>query len=76
MPDIPPIVLYFLGVTLVVFGALRAWHLGWKRRESALLDDGTLSTRRRESQRHVAVGVLWVALGLFVIVSEYIETLR
>ena len=33
--SIPPSLLYAIGTILVLFGGLRAYHLGWKQQASA-----------------------------------------
>ena len=82
--SIPPSLLYAIGTVLVLFGGLRAYHLGWKRRpvpaapgqdpESADLDESPAWDRERGYKRHITFGVLWVAMGLFLIISTIITS--
>jgi hypothetical protein len=90
---LPPALFYGLGAMLIVFGALRAWLLGWKvkreeqdvtARASASPPDEASSEsggksleapsrRLREAKRHLRYGVLWIALGLFLVISTLIK---
>jgi hypothetical protein len=65
---IPPILFYALGALLIVFGALRALTLG-RRRPARELDDADSPARAHERKRHMTFGIVWVAMGLFLIVS-------
>ncbi|HET6281306.1 MAG TPA: hypothetical protein VFH73_10075 [Polyangia bacterium] len=64
---IPPILFYALGALLVVFGTLRAWTLGRRRSDRELEPD--TPARVQERKRHLTFGIVWVAMGLFLIVS-------
>lgn len=68
--QLPPLIPYFIGAMLVVFGALRAYHLGWQRMKPGLDGDGP----RPEARRHLRWGLIWVALGLFLVISTLINT--
>ncbi len=68
--DIPPAFFHFLGAMLILFGTLRAYHLGWKRRE---VGPGEPGSRTRPERRHVTFGILWVAMGLFLVVSTILR---
>jgi hypothetical protein len=82
--SIPPSLLYAIGTVLVLFGGLRAYHLGWKRKpapaaqgqdpESGDLDEPPAWDRDKGYKRHITFGVLWVAMGLFLIISTLISS--
>lgn len=85
---LPPALFYGVGIVLIVFGALRAVFLGWKqKREAAELQPqedpevasaGAGAGLRRSSgggyKRHLTFGVLWMAMGLFLVVSTIIKS--
>ena len=74
--ELPPVLFYGIGVLLIVFGILRAYHLGWQRRT---LDQPAEEPGRRPNptaRRHITFGVLWVAMGLFLVISTYINSHR
>ena len=81
---IPPTLLYAIGAVLIVFGALRAYHLGWKHKpasaapgeppESTDLDEAPAWDRERGYKRHITFGVLWMVLGLFLIISTIVNS--
>jgi uncharacterized membrane protein HdeD (DUF308 family) len=58
--QLPPVLFYGIGALLVIFGALRAIHLGWQRND----------------RRHKMWGLLWVGMGIFLIVSTIIKLPR
>ena len=64
---IPPIFFYAIGTLLVVFGALRTIMLGRRRAERELTED--TPERAKQRRRHRIMGVVWVLMGLFLIVS-------
>jgi hypothetical protein len=64
---IPPIFFYAIGTLLVVFGALRTIMLGRRRADRELSED--TPERAKQRRRHRAMGVVWVLMGLFLIVS-------
>ena len=68
---IPPLFFYVVGAMLVIFGAVRALTLG--RRHPEPRDRADLTERRRSRakarRRHLIFGLVWVALGLFLILS-------
>ena len=70
---LPPIFFYAVGTLLVVFGVLRAVVLGRRRGGAAGDDSGEITedtpARARTRKRHVAFGIVWVVMGLFLIVS-------
>ncbi|HXT99371.1 MAG TPA: hypothetical protein VN903_00165 [Polyangia bacterium] len=69
MPQVtvPPILFYAVGTLLVVFGALRTIMLGRRRPERELTED--TPERAKARRRHMAMGIVWVLMGLFLIIS-------
>jgi hypothetical protein len=79
--NIPPIVPYAVGAILVVFGILRVKYLGAPRpprvSEDERPDSGDAApVRGKEQRRHLRMGVVWVLLGLFLLVSTYVQVHR
>jgi hypothetical protein len=79
--NIPPIIPYAVGVMLVVFGVLRAKYLGAPRVPPAADNEEGVAAdaapvRGKEQHRHLRMGVVWVLLGLFLLISTYIQTHR
>jgi len=81
--NIPPIIPYAIGAALVIFGALRVKYLGAPRaphaseEESADSGEGSATfVRGKEQRRHLRMGVVWILLGLFLVVSTYIQIHR
>ena len=81
--NIPPTIPYAVGVMLVVFGVLRAKYLGAPRvpRETEEEADAETSAvapaiRGKEQRRHMRMGVVWVLLGVFLLVSTYLTARR
>jgi hypothetical protein len=89
--NIPPQVAYAFGALLIVCGVLRGYFLGLKKRPGATqapaqtaaqtaTDDGEDAApvvRRDDSyKRHIRFGIIWVALGLFLVISTLSVTLR
>jgi uncharacterized membrane protein HdeD (DUF308 family) len=76
--QVPPALLYVLGAILVLFGSLRAVHLGWQRRDRPVpTDDDEAAPARKQGPRyHLGVGILWVVMGLFLIISTYVQSRR
>ena len=84
--SIPPSLLYAIGTVLVLFGGLRAYHLGWKKKpvpaapggeaESPDLDEVPAWDRDKGGgyKRHITFGVLWVVMGLFLIISTIVSS--
>jgi hypothetical protein len=74
---LPPGLLYAVGALLVVLGGMRAYHLGWKRRErdEPESDDPEAAPRPKATadRRHITFGLIWLAMGLFLIVSTLIK---
>jgi hypothetical protein len=74
---IPPFLFYALGAALIVFGGLRAWHFGRQNADRRALhtpehiDDPEYQTkveleREKARKRHLRMGVLWIAMGLYM----------
>jgi len=79
--DIPPIIPYAVGAMLVVFGALRVKYLGAPRAPRVSETDTassaeTAPVRGKEQRRHIRMGGVWILLGLFLLVSTYVQTHR
>lgn len=79
--NIPPIVPYALGAMLVIFGLLRAKYLSAPRMPRITEDDVETSVnapavRGKEQRRHLRMGVIWVLLGLFLLISTYLQVHR
>jgi uncharacterized membrane protein len=64
---IPPLFFYVVGALLVIFGALRAATMGRRRESRELSEDTPQAAKARK--RHLTFGLVWVAMGLFLIVS-------
>ena len=67
MITLPPIFFYAIGTLLVVFGGLRVAMLGRRRGDRELTDD--TPERAKARRRHRIWGVIWVAMGAFLIAS-------
>ena len=65
---------YIFGAMLIVFGSVRAYALGWKIQHKNI-DEGPLP-RSAGQKRHLLWGVMYVGLGLFLIISTYVQALR
>jgi len=79
--NIPPIIPYLLGAMLVVFGGLRVKYLGAPRVPRSVDDDVETSVeaapvRGKEQRRHIRMGAVWLLLGLFLLVSTYLQVNR
>ncbi len=77
--NIPPIVPYVVGAALVLFGGLRIKYLGAAREQRQSDGDGALEARPargKEQRRHLRMGVLWILMGLFLLVSTYFQVRR
>ena len=64
---IPPLFFYVVGLLLTIGGAVRAATLG-RRVESREISEDT-PERARARRRHLTFGLVWIALGLFLIAS-------
>ena len=67
MITLPPVFFYAIGTLLVVFGALRVAVLGRRRADREMTDD--TPERAKVRRRHRIWGVIWVAMGAFLIAS-------
>jgi hypothetical protein len=78
--NVPPIIPYVVGAMLVLFGLLRAKYLGAPRPPRATEDGGpgedAAPVRGKDQRRHVRMGVVWVLLGLFLLISTYLQIRR
>jgi hypothetical protein len=79
--NVPPVIPYAVGFMLVVFGILRMKYLGAPRTPAMTEEDAETSTnqppvRGKEQRRHLRMGVVWVLLGLFLVVSTYVQAHR
>lgn len=64
---IPPLFFYVVGLLLTIGGAVRAATLG-RRIESREISEDT-PERAKARKRHLTFGLVWIALGLFLIAS-------
>lgn len=64
---IPPLIFYVVGAALVIGGTVRALTLGRRNPEREISDDDPARARAR--RRHFTFGLVWIAMGLFLIVS-------
>jgi di/tricarboxylate transporter len=77
--NISPVIPYLVGAMLVVFGALRAKYLATPR-PPKLRDEEDQSAaeataiRGKEEKRHLRMGVVWILLGVFLLISTYWQT--
>ena len=67
MITLPPIFFYAIGTLLVVFGGLRVVFLGRRRADRELTGD--TPERAKVRRRHTIWGIIWVAMGAFLIAS-------
>jgi hypothetical protein len=82
--DLPPALFYGVGIILIVFGLLRAHQLGWQRRHRDLAREpdpeaGEVDATPRTdpaARRHMLFGLLWVVMGIFLVVSTYVNSRR
>ena len=79
--NLPPIIPYVFGVVLVVFGILRVKYLGAPRppRDASDESEGSQEAapvRGPAQRRHIRWGVIYVLLGLFLVISTYVQTHR
>ncbi len=64
---IPPMIFYVVGAALAIAGAVRAITLGRRHPSREIADDDPAKTRAR--RRHFTFGLVWIAMGLFLIGS-------
>jgi hypothetical protein len=64
---IPPLIFYVVGAALVMGGTVRTLTLGRRNPTREIADDDPARTRAR--RRHLVFGLVWIAMGLFLIAS-------
>jgi hypothetical protein len=64
---IPPLFFYLVGAALTIGGAIRAATLG--RRDSSREINDDSPERAKARRRHRTFGLIWVAMGIFLIAS-------
>jgi predicted nucleic acid-binding Zn ribbon protein len=78
--NVPPVVPYIVGAVLVLFGSLRIRYLAAPRAPRPSEDDDgsadVAPVRGKEQKRHLRMGVVWILLGLFLLVSTYLQVRR
>ncbi len=78
--NIPPAIPYAVGATLILFGILRAKYLAAPRAprlvDDAKEDGAGAEARGPEQRRHLRMGVVWILLGLFLVISTVVEMRR
>jgi len=79
--NVPPLIPYAVGLLLVIFGGLRVQYLGAPRTLRMTEADSESSenppvVRSKEQIRHRRMGVVWVLLGLFLLISTYLQAHR
>ena len=88
--SLPPIIPYAVGCVLILFGALRIKYLGAPRARRRSDDDETPGEvsgdrtaesderlqRGPEQRRHIRWGTIWILLGLFLVISTFIQLRR
>ena len=78
--NVPPLVPYVVGAVLVLFGSVRIKYLAAPRVPRPAEDDnGSVEgtpVRGKEQKRHLRMGVVWILLGLFLLVSTYLQVRR
>jgi hypothetical protein len=87
--NLPPLIPYMVGALLVVFGIVRVKVLGAPRpprsadgdeAQAAPMAESPVAepadVRGPEQKRHIRWGVLWVLMGLFLLISTFIQTHR
>ncbi len=78
--NVPPIVPYVIGAVLVLFGSVRIKYLGAARAPRPSEDDSGAAdekpVRGKEQRRHITMGVVWILMGLFLVVSTYFQVRR
>ncbi len=69
---IPPLFFYVVGAMLVIFGAWRTAWLGRRRPGREIetdVSETAAAAAAKARRRHLIFGIVWVALGLFLILS-------
>ena len=85
--NIPPVVPFGVGALLVVLGILRVRYLAaprvppvsdrhGEREGEGVAEAPAKPVRDKQQKRHLRMGLLWVAMGLFLVVSTYLQIRR
>jgi hypothetical protein len=84
--NIPPAIPYAVGAILILFGILRAKYLAAPRAPRLADDDQAESSlgkaearaeiRGPEQRRHLRMGIVWILLGLFLVISTIMQMRR
>jgi hypothetical protein len=77
--NIPPAIPYAVGAILILFGILRAKYLAAPRMSEDAQEDNAAvraEVRGPEQRRHLRMGVVWILLGLFLVVSTVLQMRR
>jgi hypothetical protein len=78
--QVPPAIPYAVGAALVLFGLLRAKYLGAPKIPAEKDPDNPTAdlrpVRGKEQKRHIAMGAVWIVLGLFLVVSTILQVRR
>jgi hypothetical protein len=79
--QIPALIPYLFGAVLVVFGIVRVKYLAAPRppRDASDEPEGAeqaAPVRGPVQKRHLRWGVIYVLLGLFLLISTYVQTHR
>ena len=79
--QIPSIIPYVFGALLVVFGVVRVKYLAAPRLPREALDEPrgeeeAAPVRGPVQKRHLRWGAIYVLLGLFLLISTYVQTHR
>lgn len=64
---IPPLIFYLVGTVLMAAGTVRALTLGRRNPAREIADDDPARARAR--RRHLTFGIVWIAMGLFLVAS-------
>ena len=64
---IPPLFFYLIGAALTIGGAVRAATLGRRDSRGEINDD--TPERAKARRRHFTFGLVWIAMGVFLIAS-------
>jgi hypothetical protein len=64
---LPPLFFYLIGAALTIGGAVRAATLGRRDPRGEINDD--TPERAKARRRHRTFGLIWVAMGIFLIAS-------
>jgi len=64
---IPPLVFYAVGIVLILGGLARAIMLGRRSPSREVADDDPAKARAR--RRHLTFGIVWMAMGIFLVAS-------